>query len=186
MEQTPATSSEVVIPAEYTIIKSQVIDKPATSVEDVIAGSSRTITKSELVKKGGITVWEEVDCKLVAKGGDGNVLPILYETASARLTPSSTKVIDDNLLKLMRDKSALRVEIMSHTDARGNDDYNLSLSQQRAQSVVNYLVAKGIARERLEAKGYGETALKNNCSNGVDCTPNQHQVNRRTEFRILQ
>ena len=86
----------------------------------------------------------------------------------------------------MKDKPNLRVEIMSHTDSRGNDDYNMSLSQQRAQSVVNYLVNKGISRDRLVAKGFGETRLKNKCSNGVSCSDDQHQENRRTEFRIIQ
>ena len=77
------------------------------------------------------------------------------------------------------------VEIMSHTDSRGNDSFNQSLSQQRAQSVVNYLVANGISRSRLSARGYGETRLKNRCANGVDCSEAQHQQNRRTEFRVI-
>ena len=115
-----------------------------------------------------------------------NILNILYEYNSAKLTPTSTSDIDNNLLKLLKDKPNLRVEIMSHTDSRGNDDYNMSLSQQRAQSVLNYLVAKGISRDRLVAKGYGETRLKNKCSNGASCSDEQHQTNRRTEFRILQ
>ena len=74
---------------------------------------------------------------------------------------------------------------MSHTDSRGNDAYNLSLSQQRANAVVNYLATKGIARSRMAAKGYGETRLVNKCSNGVQCTDEEHARNRRTEFRIL-
>ena len=74
---------------------------------------------------------------------------------------------------------------MAHTDARGNDDYNMSLSQQRANSVVNYLVSKGISRSRLSAKGYGETRLKNRCANGVECSDGEHRTNRRTEFRVL-
>ena len=74
---------------------------------------------------------------------------------------------------------------MSHTDSRGNDDYNMSLSQQRANSVVNYLVGKGISRSRLVAKGYGETRLVNRCANGVECSEADHKKNRRTEFRII-
>jgi len=74
---------------------------------------------------------------------------------------------------------------MSHTDSRGNDDFNQSLSQQRANSVVNYLVSKGITRSRLTARGFGETRLTNRCSNGADCSESQHQRNRRTEFRVL-
>lgn len=180
---TPARYEEVEIPAEYATIKKQVIDKPAYTTEVTVPATSKTVTKTVLVTKGGVTVWEEVDCSLV---GTNNILNILYEYNSARLTPTSTSDIDNNLLKLMKEKPNLRVEIMSHTDSRGNDDYNMSLSQQRAQSVVNYLVGKGITRDRLVARGFGETQLKNKCSNGVSCSDSQHQANRRTEFRIIQ
>ena len=180
---TPARVEEVEIPAEYATIKKQVLDTPAYTTEEIVPAITKTVTKTVLVSKGGITVWEEVDCSLV---GTNNILNILYEYNSARLTPTSTSDIDNNLLKLMKDKPNLRVEIMSHTDSRGNDDYNMSLSQQRAQSVVNYLVNKGISRDRLVAKGFGETRLKNKCSNGVSCSDDQHQENRRTEFRIIQ
>ena len=78
------------------------------------------------------------------------------------------------------------IELLSHTDARGNDDFNMSLSQQRANSVVNYLASKGISRSRLSGKGYGESRLVNRCSNGVECSEAQHQKNRRTEFRVLE
>lgn len=179
----PARVDEVEIPAEYAIIKKQVVDVPAQVIEEVVPEVSETVTRTVLVKKGGITVWEEVDCN-IASGS--NILPILYEYNSARLTPASKKIIDDNLLKLMNEKKNLRIEIMSHTDSRGNDAYNMSLSQQRAQSVVNYLVSKGISRNRLVAKGYGETRLKNKCANGVSCSEAEHQANRRTEFRIIQ
>jgi len=179
----PAKMEEIEIPAEYKVIKRKIIDQPARVVDETVPAVTKTITKRVLQKKGGITVWEEVDCNLVS---GANILPILYEYNSARLTPESVNIIDEHLLKLMQEKPNLRIEIMSHTDSRGNDDYNMSLSQQRAQSVVNYLVSKGISRERLVAKGYGESMLKNRCSNGVSCSEEQHHENRRTEFRIIQ
>jgi outer membrane protein OmpA-like peptidoglycan-associated protein len=180
----PARMKEVEIPAQYTVIKRQVVDKPARSVEKVIPEVTKTITKTVLVKKGGMTVWEEVDCNLV--NDEANILPIYYELNSARITKDSEKIIDKYLLSLMKSKPGLRIEIMSHTDSRGDDAYNMALSQQRAQSVVNYLVAKGISRNRLVAKGYGETRLTNRCANGVKCSEAEHQKNRRTEFRIIQ
>jgi len=181
--KTPARVEEIDVPAEYRTVTKVVVDVPAGVRESVVPAVTKTITKRELVKKGGLTVWEEVDCRLVE---DVNLLPIFYEYNSAKITSDSETIIDNTLLKLMRDKPGIRVEIMSHTDSRGSDDYNMSLSQQRAQSVVNYLVSKGISRERLVARGYGETRLKNRCANGVDCTEAEHQQNRRTEFRILQ
>jgi outer membrane protein OmpA-like peptidoglycan-associated protein len=181
--KTPARVEEIEIPAEYAIIKKVVVDQPARVDEQVVAAVTKTITKKELVKKGGMTVWEEVDCNII---GTANILPIYYEYNSAVITPASEKIIDEHLLSLMRAKPGLRIELASHTDSRGSDDYNMALSQQRAQSVVNYLVNKGISRSRLVAKGYGETRLVNKCANGVDCTEAEHLQNRRTEFRIIQ
>ena len=181
--KTPASVEEIDVPAEYKTITKVVVDVPAGVKETIVPAVTKTVTKKELVTKGGITTWEEVDCSLV---NDAVLLPIYYELNSAKLTPASEKIIDDYLLKLMKDKPGLRIEIMSHTDSRGSDDYNMALSQQRAQSVVNYLVDKGISRDRLVAKGYGATRLKNRCAKGVDCTEEEHQQNRRTEFRIIQ
>ena len=178
--KTPARMEEREIPAEYTTIKKQVIETPATTRNVSVPAKTKTVTRTVLAKKGGITTWEEVDCGLL----DANVLPIFYELASARITPASKKIIDETLLPLLKSKP-VSIELMSHTDSRGNDDYNMSLSQQRANSVVNYLVSKGISRNRLSAKGYGETRLVNRCSNGVDCSESEHQKNRRTEFRVL-
>lgn len=179
---TPARMDEIEIPAEYAVIKRQVIDTPERIEEVVTPARYQTVTRTVLDVKGGMAVWEEVDCNLV---GNYNILPILYDYNSAVITPESKRIIDENLLKLMKDRPNISIEILSHTDSRGNDEYNMVLSQQRAQSVVNYLVSQGISRNRLIAKGYGESRLKNRCSNGVDCTEAEHQVNRRTEFRIL-
>jgi outer membrane protein OmpA-like peptidoglycan-associated protein len=77
------------------------------------------------------------------------------------------------------------VEIASHTDARAPSDYNMRLSQKRAQSVVEWLTSHGIQRSRLKPKGYGESVPKNKCTDDVKCTEYEHQRNRRTEFRVI-
>jgi len=178
--KTPARMDKIVIPAEYKTITRKVVDVPATTISNTVPARNETVTRTVLDKKGGITTWEEVECALL----DPTIIPIFYETASARLTPASKKTIDETLLPILNGKP-VSIEIMSHTDSRGNDDYNMSLSQQRANAVVNYLVSKGISRNRLSAKGFGESRLTNRCANGVDCSENQHSRNRRTEFRIL-
>ncbi|HKK88028.1 MAG TPA: OmpA family protein [Saprospiraceae bacterium] len=180
--KTPARVEEITIPEEYATITKKVIKEEAQVVEKIIPAVTKDVTITKLVEKGGMAVWEEVDCGLV---GVNNLLPILYEFNSARLTSESKRIIDNSLLELMREKEGLMIELRSHTDSRGNDEYNMALSQQRAQSVVNYLVNKGIARERLVAKGFGETQLVNRCGNGVECSEAEHQKNRRTEFRII-
>ena len=122
-----------------------------------------------------------MDCKYV----EPTILPIYYDYNSAALRPSSKTVIDTTIYKLMTDKPNIAVRIGSHTDSRGRDEYNMSLSQRRAESVVNYLISKGISRNRLVAKGYGESRLKNRCSNGVECSEAEHQLNRRTDFQVI-
>ena len=79
----------------------------------------------------------------------------------------------------------MKIELSSHTDSRAPDDYNMALSQRRAASAVAYLVSKGITKNRMIAKGYGETRLVNKCANGVPCSEAEHQLNRRTEVKIL-
>ncbi|WP_199140179.1 OmpA family protein [Pedobacter sp. ASV12] len=110
---------------------------------------------------------------------------IHYDFDKDNIRADAAKILDE-LVRTMRDNPTLVIELGSHTDSRGVDSYNLDLSQRRARSVVNYLVSRGIARDRMVAKGYGETQLLNKCSNGVKCTAAEHQANRRTEFKILK
>ncbi|MCC7232022.1 MAG: OmpA family protein, partial [Bacteroidia bacterium] len=91
----------------------------------------------------------------------------------------------DKLVQIMLDNPDIRIELSSHTDSRADDKYNMILSQKRAESAVNYIVGKGISRDRITARGYGETQLVNRCSNGVECTEEEHQANRRTEFKVI-
>ncbi|RBQ01844.1 OmpA family protein [Pedobacter miscanthi] len=92
----------------------------------------------------------------------------------------------DKLVKIMKDNPTIWIELGSHTDSRGKDSYNLNLSQKRAESAVQYIISRGIDKNRITAKGYGETQLLNKCANGVNCTEEEHQLNRRTEFKIVK
>jgi len=89
------------------------------------------------------------------------------------------------LLYTLIDNPQIIVELGSHADSRGSDEYNLALSQRRADAAVEYVVKQGIDRKRIRSKGYGETMLVNHCSNGVKCNGKQHEENRRTEFIIV-
>ena len=90
----------------------------------------------------------------------------------------------EKVVKVMQLDPAITIEISSHTDSRGKADDNVKLSQKRAQTVVDYLVKRGIDKKRLTAIGYGESKLLNRCKDGVDCTEDEHAKNRRTEFKI--
>ena len=169
------------VPAEFGAVTRRELLRDETVREVEAPAEYRVETIEVLKSKGGEIIWEEIECALIGF----NVLPVLYEYASARLTPESRSVIDGGLLKLMRDKPNIRVEISAHTDSRGSANDNQKLSQDRAEAVADYLVSRGIQRSRLVAKGYGETRLKNRCADGVFCSEEEHAQNRRTEFRVL-
>ncbi|MGS2726355.1 OmpA family protein [Psychroserpens sp. BH13MA-6] len=92
----------------------------------------------------------------------------------------------ENIVDVMRAHPNMVIKIESHTDSRGRDAYNMKLSDRRAKSTRDYIISRGIAAERIEsAIGFGETQLLNKCSNGVKCTEEEHQLNRRSYFYIL-
>lgn len=90
----------------------------------------------------------------------------------------------DKVVAFLTDNPEIKVELGSHTDSRGDAASNQALSQKRAESAVAYIIGKGIAKDRIVAKGYGESKLKNQCADGVKCSEAEHQQNRRTEIRI--
>ncbi len=92
----------------------------------------------------------------------------------------------DYLYDLLSEYPNMVIELSSHTDSRGSDSYNLDLSQRRANSAKAYLVDRGINEDRIVAVGYGETRILNHCTNGVNCSDEEHQLNRRTEFTIIE
>jgi len=91
----------------------------------------------------------------------------------------------DILVAYLKDTPTHRTAIGSHTDSRGNEGYNLALSGARALESRKYLDSQGIASERLEAKVFGESQLKNRCANGVSCSEAEHLLTRRSEFISL-
>lgn len=91
----------------------------------------------------------------------------------------------NKLVRFMKDNPTVRVELSSHTDSRASAAYNLTLSQNRANASVDYIVSQGIARDRIEARGYGESKLLNQCADNVDCSEAQHAINRRTEMKVI-
>jgi outer membrane protein OmpA-like peptidoglycan-associated protein len=106
---------------------------------------------------------------------------IYYDLDRAEIRTDAAKELD-KLVTILQDNPDLKIELSSHTDDRNTDAYNLDLSQRRAKSAVDYLVSQGIDPTRLEARGYGESKLL--IENAQ--TEEEHQVNRRTEFKILE
>ena len=110
---------------------------------------------------------------------------IYYDLDKWAIRPDAAKILD-SMAVILKNNPTLVIELASHTDSRAPADYNLDLSKKRAQSCVNYLVQKGIGKDRMVPVGYGETKLVNDCTDGVDCTEEEHQQNRRTTVRVLR
>ena len=106
---------------------------------------------------------------------------IYYDLNKANIRPDAALELD-KLVTLLNDNPDISIELSSHTDARAPDDYNMDLSARRAKSAVNYLVSKGISAKRMTDKGYGETRLIIKDAK----TEEEHQVNRRTEFKVIR
>lgn len=147
--------------------------------------STTTTTKNRRdANRTEVVINVEIELEKIFTSQDIEISNIYYGLDSTQLRPESYPALD-TLLALFRENPDITIEIGSHTDSRGSDAHNLKLSQGRAQSVIDYLISKGIAAERLIAKGYGETKLLNNCGNNVKCTEEEHQRNRRTTFRVI-
>ena len=106
---------------------------------------------------------------------------ILYAYNSFGLSEQGKSELD-TLATFLKENLDVNMEISSHTDSRGKAEYNMELSKKRSESCLNYLIAKGISRDRMTVKNYGETKLLNQCADGVECSEELHSINRRTEF----
>ncbi|NND77668.1 MAG: OmpA family protein [Flavobacteriales bacterium] len=110
---------------------------------------------------------------------------IYYDLNDHRIRQDAALELN-KLVTILQDNPTLNIRILSHTDSRASDEYNMDLSERRAQSVVDYLEQKGISVDRLESKGMGETQLINECVNGATCSDAKHEENRRTEFVVTK
>jgi outer membrane protein OmpA-like peptidoglycan-associated protein len=187
--------------AELTIINKSTGQKEQINTDDKGNVSAKLLRNSdyEIVaeKQGFIANNMDVSTKVSAdkldkmlaiqkirKGAKFEVENVLYDFGKATLRPES-KIELNKIVEFLNENPTIKVELSSHTDSRGSDKSNQTLSQKRAQSCVDYLISQGIAKTRIVAKGYGETQLLNKCKNGVTCDEAEHQKNRRTEIKIL-
>jgi outer membrane protein OmpA-like peptidoglycan-associated protein len=150
---------------------------------------SMTIQKSGylLANFEGITpekITKDVGMSKLTENKTFTVSNIYYDSNKFSIRQDSKSAIDP-IVKLMKNNPEIKVEISSHTDSRGSDVANLTLSQQRSKSVHEYIVSQGIAVNRLVSLGFGENRLLNKCKNDIPCSETEHEQNRRTEFKII-
>ena len=148
-----------------------------TQETNILKGQSNQVVNFEL----------ERDLYALAPGGDlAKTLGIkeIYFDFNKSIIRSDAEVELQKVIVVMQKYPKLTVAIRAHTDSRGNDLYNLNLSDKRAKSTKQYLIDNGITKERLTAKGIGEFELVNRCSNEIKCNAAEHEQNRRSEFII--
>ena len=146
----------------------------------------------KLIDKPGLyNVHEEIDITLtkIDVGLDLGKLvdlnPIYFDLNSHSIRPDAAAELD-KIVKVMNEYPSMEIELGAHTDSRGSDSYNMKLSQRRANSSANYIKEQINNPERITGKGYGETQLVNKCDDGIPCSQEEHQENRRTEFKITK
>lgn len=158
----------------------ELVGKKASYISNIEKISTKGLTRSQT-----LYVELELGVEEVRKGQTLILNKIYYDLDKANVREDASSDLE-KLITFLQDNPTFNVEIASHTDSRGDASYNQKLSQDRAQAVVNYLLNKGITKARLIARGYGESRLINRCTDGVSCNEEQHQANRRTEFKVLE
>ena len=153
--------------------------KPGYS-EDLKSISTKGLTKSDT-----LTIQAFLDKDKFEPGKTYVLKNIYYDFDKSNIRPDAARELD-KLLAILKENPGISIELGSHTDSRGADQYNQWLSQKRANAAAQYLIDHGIDHSRIIAKGYGETMLLNKCGNGVKCSHAEHQLNRRTEFKIIK
>lgn len=157
---------------------------------------SKTVNFTKtLDKPGEVKIHDALDLSLgkIEVGTDVgkliNINPIYFDVNKFNIRPDAAAELD-KIVKVMKEYPAMVIELGSHTDCRASMAYNMNLSDKRAKSSAAYIVSKGIQKDRIYGKGYGESKLKNGCacegSQKSTCSEEEHQQNRRTEFIIVK
>lgn len=198
-----ANSKVSLLDEQYTILGTTIADSNGRYTFTVICGEKYYVRAE---KENYVT--KEVKVTINNENGDTD-LPIALESSvkKVRIGDDLAKVLEIPIVYFDLDKSNIRkdaalelekvldvlnqnpnmkIDIRSHTDSRATTKYNESLSERRAKSTMKWLIDNGITPDRLTSKGYGESQLINKCSDGVSCTEEEHQLNRRSEFIITE
>lgn len=144
--------------------------------------SQTEIITTECITKSD-TLWVDVILERIVINKAIVLKNIYYDYDKWNIRPDAAMELD-KLVVILKDNPEIIIELGSHTDSRGTDRYNENLSQRRAESAVEYIISQGIDSGRISAKGYGESVPVNECVDGVYCSEEDHQMNRRTEFKV--
>ncbi len=147
---------------------------------------SKTLTTAKCIKIAGTDYDYRVDVPLekIIIGKAIKIDNIYFDLNKYNIRKDAAIELD-KIVKMLNENPEIIIELSSHTDSRGSDASNMTLSDNRAKSSAEYIVSKGISLNRITGKGYGESKLVNECGNNVKCSDKLHQQNRRTEFSVV-
>jgi len=150
--------------------------------------SFTTTGEYDAVSKKTVYLDPEMEVDIMEVGQDLGVLlnlnPIYFDLSKSYIRPDASVELQ-KVITAMRENPTLVIDVRSHTDSRSSSKFNMKLSDARAKSTVEYIIAAGIERSRISGRGYGESQLLNECADGVKCSEADHQLNRRSEFIIV-
>ncbi|WP_338840033.1 OmpA family protein [Flavobacterium ginsenosidimutans] len=156
-------------------------EKPEYTTKEVSITIPKSSGKTDLP-----IALEKATCKVTVGDDLGvcfGIKMIYFDLDKSNIRPEAALDLE-KILVVLNDNPTMKLDIRSHTDSRASHQYNEALSNRRAKSTIQWLIKNGISANRLTGKGYGETQLVNKCSDGVQCTEEEHQANRRSEFII--
>lgn len=177
----PKESSILMLDVDENVVASSKVSKPVFNF-DYLKPDERSLAKIYIED-----AWVQVS--YLGKNGKTipdtmRVIENIYFNVGRSDIGGNAKTVLDKVVLVMKSNPDLSIEIEAHTDSRGDNSSNLSLSDKRARSARDYLVDKGLNSKRISAKGFGETKLLNKCADGVECTEEEHAKNRRMEFKF--
>ena len=155
--------------------------------KDGYFSTNLAITKNQLIEKMKVSTNSilefEVTLDKIFKNIEINLDDVYYDYNEASVQTTSLPVLEQ-LANVLNQNPTISIQLSAHTDCRGTNTYNQTLSQKRAEFVVKHLISKGINAKRLTAKGFGESSPAEHCK-CENCSKEQHQMNRRTTFKVL-
>jgi len=180
-DEVVATKDKVAATEAATTKETVVEAEEATDTIEEKTIVEATETKEETTEEATETVVETTTTDEIL---DLSSVAVHYDFDSSEIRTDDTYELD-RIVAMMKANTSIKIQVNAYTDARGSSAYNLALSSRRANAAIDYMVSQGISSNRLIAKGFGETQMVNQCVNGVECSEAAHQMNRRTEFVIL-
>jgi outer membrane protein OmpA-like peptidoglycan-associated protein len=148
------------------------------------------LMKADLLELSDLKVSDDISLAFKKmKSSDNNptiiIENIIYGLLKYTIDQQSLGTLN-KVVTILNENPKLKLEVVSHTDSQGDDNFNLNLSEKRARAVIDYLIQKGIDAGRLKAIGRGETEIRNRCNNDISCSDKEHAYNRRTEFKFTK